>query len=837
MKGILATSTPNKKVHDWLFGTAGPTAKSAHTVSTAALPVNHDTVSDGQPQSVTLLSAAALPIDHDTVSDGQLQPVTLLSAAALPIDHDTFSDGQPQSSSVLVEYLTVNQDLPVDADQQTSELFESTSGDLLAHLQCEVSDNPLLLLPLLSLSSEDPLSTLSFNEVSTQAVSVADAPLSSFSANVSDPPVHSAITETPASSHPTRGMQQKRTACSSAPRNRQSSSVGVVTRSGRQRSSNTPLCHSLKSPATTRKKKQKQALGQVTNCVDIPSSSEVSVLSCSDDDDESEFHARSQAKTQKCCKRICSVTSEVEKGHKRYTWKEGTKVLDAEKIKFGGNTELNESVMDLHTRLQFFRFFFTDDVLCHVAEQTTTFSVQQCPENPTKVSKADVEKFVGICMYMSLIRLTNTRYYWSTHFRVHHVADIMTYNNFAKLKRYLHFANNTDDGSAADRLRKMRPFVDMLRSRFLCIPLEEHLSIDEQIVPFKGHHGLKQYMPKKPHKWGYKVFVLSGVSGFAYDIEIYSGKQDNVQYEGEADCGASGNVVTRLSRCIDSHVNYKLYFDNYFNSPDLQLSLARRGILSLGTVRMNRLINCQLPSDVEMKKRGRGAHVEKVAQVGNVELSAVRWYDNRPVTVLSKFVGAEPLTDVKRWSRADSEEKQVSCPKVVNIYNKHMGGVDLLDSLLGLYRCKIRSKKWYHRIFFHLIDLSVVNAWLLYKRVCQTKQQKTLRLHDFKAQVAEGLCKHQQTLRSGTSQKRGRPSSERVAVAVPAKRAVQCTPRPCTDVRFDQVGHFPRWNSSRQRCKLNGCSKLSRVACRKCGVSLCFSSKSDCYFSYHNSSQ
>ena len=74
--------------------------------------------------------------------------------------------------------------------------------------------------------------------------------------------------------------------------------------------------------------------------------------------------------------------------------------------------------------------------------------------------------------------------------------------------------------------------------------------------------------------------VLSAVSGFAYNIELYSGKQDNSLTEAETDCGASSNVVTRLVRNIPDGANYKLYFDNYFNSPELQLSLATRGISS-----------------------------------------------------------------------------------------------------------------------------------------------------------------------------------------------------------------------------------------------------------------
>lgn len=49
------------------------------------------------------------------------------------------------------------------------------------------------------------------------------------------------------------------------------------------------------------------------------------------------------------------------------------------------------------------------------------------------------------------------------------------------------------------------------------------MAVDEQIIPTKARSSLKQYNPKKPHKWGYKVFVLSGVSGFSYNFDFYSG--------------------------------------------------------------------------------------------------------------------------------------------------------------------------------------------------------------------------------------------------------------------------------------------------------------------------
>ncbi|MGH0160006.1 UNVERIFIED_CONTAM: hypothetical protein FKN15_038609 [Acipenser sinensis] len=48
-----------------------------------------------------------------------------------------------------------------------------------------------------------------------------------------------------------------------------------------------------------------------------------------------------------------------------------------------------------------------------------------------------------------------------------------------------------------------------------------------------------------------------------------------------------------------------------------------------------------------------------------------------------------------------------------------MGGVDLQDSLIALYQTKIRSKKWYHRIVFHMMDFTLVQAWLLYRGDCR----------------------------------------------------------------------------------------------------------------------
>lgn len=65
-----------------------------------------------------------------------------------------------------------------------------------------------------------------------------------------------------------------------------------------------------------------------------------------------------------------------------------------------------------------------------------------------------------------------------------------------------------------------------------------------------------------------------------------------------------------------------------------------------------------------------------------------------------------------------------------------MGGVDLMNSMIGRCRIIMRSKKWYMKIFYHLIDMSIVNAWILFKRVTR----KLKELAQFREQLAVKLC-------------------------------------------------------------------------------------------------
>ena len=77
---------------------------------------------------------------------------------------------------------------------------------------------------------------------------------------------------------------------------------------------------------------------------------------------------------------------------------------------------------------------------------------------------------------------------------------------------------------------------------------------------------------------------------------------------------------------------------------------------------------------------------------------------------MSKAVGVEPIGSIKRFNAEANGKVDVSCPAIILAYNKHMGGIDLSDMLVSMYKTPIRSHRWYLPIFGYIVDCAVANA-------------------------------------------------------------------------------------------------------------------------------
>ena len=283
----------------------------------------------------------------------------------------------------------------------------------------------------------------------------------------------------------------------------------------------------------------------------------------------------------------------------------------------------------------------------------------------------------------------------------------------------------------------------------------------------------------------------------------------------------------RLAEAIPDGKFYRLYADNYFNSPKLQVALAQKDVYMLGTIRLNRAPGLSFE---KLSKPSRGSIQEQQCEVNGIRLAAVLWHDNKQVSLLSSFVGGQPVYQQQRYDKGERNRKIVDCPAIVMEYNKHMGYVDEFNRYIALYRsgqhCVTRH---YLRIFFHFIDAFFVNSWVLYRRDAEDSQlpiNDTLSLFDF----CSRLCSCLTSMTVDPVTPRGRPRKKVPEMETPVRVA---SPLLLRAMQSSNGGHWPE-SVDRQRCKLPGCNAKSTVWCKKCQRHLCVNSHRNCFQSFHD---
>lgn len=122
--------------------------------------------------------------------------------------------------------------------------------------------------------------------------------------------------------------------------------------------------------------------------------------------------------------------------------------------------------------------------------------------------------------------------------------------------------------------------------------------------------------------------------------------------------------------------------------------------------------------------------------------------DRKVVTVMSTTSQPSAIGTVLRRQK-DGTRISVPCPEAIIIYNRYMGGVDRGDQLRGYYNCKVKSRKFYKYIFYFLFDVSITNAFILYKNFRSSPTFNTIK--KFRLQLARELIGKYTTRRQSWS--------------------------------------------------------------------------------------
>ena len=253
--------------------------------------------------------------------------------------------------------------------------------------------------------------------------------------------------------------------------------------------------------------------------------------------------------------------------------------------------------------------------------------------------------------------------------------------------------------------------------------------------------------------------------------------------------------------------DYHIYCDNFYTSPDLFADLQKAGFEACGTVRKNRKGLSATFKSIKLTK-GK-VYTERIL---DDSMLCLKWQDKRDVLLLSTLHD-DSMVEVQRRSRlVTGGVEGIKKPKVVHEYNQHMGGVDQSDQLLMYYGYSHRQVKWWKRVFFHLLDLSIVNASVLYN-IVNTEQLTQL---EFRVEVANGLLE---------GYTRRQPRHYTVSQELP----LRLTERPFPEKVDTDTPHGgrPRCEVCRARGKKRSQTKYR---CKVCKVPLHLE---DCFETYH----
>ncbi|XP_034435982.1 chimeric ERCC6-PGBD3 protein-like [Hippoglossus hippoglossus] len=538
-----------------------------------------------------------------------------------------------------------------------------------------------------------------------------------------------------------------------------------------------------------------------------------------------------------------------------------------------------------YTPLELFQLFFSTTVIDTLVRNTNAYGrkkYQNHRETWVQVTAADMYSFISLVLYMGLVPLKTLKEFWrgTQLFSLPFPASVMPCRRFLTISRSLHMndpaaeaANDTKKGTPAyDRLCKIKPlYQQILEACYTFFHPHQHISIDERMVASKARIGLKQYIKNKPTKWGFKLFVLAdSACGYTLNFFVYGGRDGEPTGK-----GLSYDAVMRLLKIPFLGKGYKLYVDNYYTSPTLFLDLLQRKIWACGTVRSNITGYPKTKRNDMDKKTIKGT----IRWIRKGNLLFVKWLDAREVTMCSTMHKAYSDDTAKRRVKNKDGEwtvKLVPIPDCIKDYNRHMGGVDLSDALIGYYKVLHKTQKWYKTLFYHFVDIATVNSFILHKEMCKLQNRPIVTQKTFREQLILSLAEIGSTPRRSapqnfmlpasplkvppTSRTAPAPSSLAPAANGPSACTSAVTPGspstarppsltadvpPTAAAGAPGLGHLPsyfveqmsnvapryRATAGRRACVV--CKRKSSVYCSTCQKTLCFTTLRNCYSEWH----
>ena len=237
----------------------------------------------------------------------------------------------------------------------------------------------------------------------------------------------------------------------------------------------------------------------------------------------------------------------------------------------------------------------------------------------------------------------------------------------------------------------------MLNAQFIkfYVP-KENLTVDEQLLGYRGRVPGKTYMPSKPRKYGVKIFWISEADcGYALKGFIYTGKSSE---------GVHRNLAFDIVKDLTTpfyNSGRNIVCNNFFTSHDLATFLLTKKLTLLGTVRSHRR---EIPNYVRTLE-------------GRDSFDARSIYDHENKIMVLSYIPKRKKNVILMSSgdhNAEIDDSDTRRPIIITeYYNKLKGGVDLLDQQIEEYTVRRKTNRWPLLLFYDYLDVGCYNSYIL----------------------------------------------------------------------------------------------------------------------------
>ena len=150
------------------------------------------------------------------------------------------------------------------------------------------------------------------------------------------------------------------------------------------------------------------------------------------------------------------------------------------------------------------------------------------------------------------------------------------------------------------------------------------------------------------------------------------------------------------------------------------------------------------------------------------------------------------------------ESGQALKPWVIEDYNAYMGCVDKSDRMVNSYGIARRTWKWTKKLFFHLTDMTILNAFLIDKSCGSKMTHKNF--HEIL--IRELIIHSQEENVTANGISRGRPNP---------------TASQLSQLKVKHSQYWPSKGKQRQCrvCSLHKQTRSMLYSCKKCDIGLC----------------